>query len=225
MWDYAEIVSLAGGALEREAQRLDAEQATRGLDAFDELPLHPLLRAGIASGPYTVLAEQRYPPARSKKKRNEGERCDIVLIDRHANAANTPTPDHLLDPLEAGTLFGGRGADPLEALWIEVKVVHQFHLFDGGVRANPSYSATLLREATSDVRKLAKEPGIGAGALLLVLFAESSTTLNHDISVWRERCTLQGLSTSAPFTHRFNIVERLGNHLCSVELIPVHRSA
>jgi hypothetical protein len=223
-WDYAEIVALAGTALQREAHRLELEQATRGVDALTELAIHPLIRAGLSIGPYTVLSEQRYPPGRSRKNRAEGERCDIVLIDQPSEPGRAaPTFDHLLDPLASGTLFGDRGADPLEALWIEVKVVHQFHLFDGGVRANPAYSSMLLREATADVRKLAKEPGIGAAAMLLVMFAESLDTGAHDLKVWRDRCALRGLATSAPFGHRFPIADRLGNRACAVELVPVPR--
>lgn len=219
-WDYAHIAELAASGLENEALRLATEQSVRGIDALNEVLLHPLLRAGIASGPYRVLAEERYPPSRSRKRRSEGERCDIVVIDTR----DAPDVDHLVDPLAAGTLFGSRGAEPEQALWVEVKVVHQWMLFDGGIRANPAYSSLLLREATSDVRKLSKEPGIAAAALLVVMFTDTAQTAEHDLGEWRKRCVLMGLPVSAPFVKQFAITDRLGNACCSLALAPVHRA-
>ncbi len=219
-WDYALLVELAASGLAREAQRLAADQSVRGIDAVGEILLHPLLRAGIASGPYRVLAEERYPPSRSKKRRSEGERCDFVVIDTR----DAPDAHHLVDPLAAGTLFGSRGADPEQALWVEVKVVHQWMLFDGGIRANPAYSSLLLREATSDVRKLSKERGISAAAVLIVMFTDTAATAQHDLGEWHKRCVLMGLPVSVPFVQQFAITDRLGNGSCSVALAPVHRA-
>lgn len=219
-WDYSHIVELAAGGLESEARRLALEQSVRGIDALNEVLLHPLLRAGIATGPYLVLAEERYPPSRSRKRRSEGERCDIVVIDTR----DVPEAHHLVDPLAAGTLFGSRGADPEQALWIEAKVVHQWMLFDGGIRANPAYSSLLLREATSDVRKLSKEPGIVAAAVLIVMFTDTAATADHDLGEWHKRCVLMGLPVSSPFLKRFVVTDRLGNGCCSVALAPVHHA-
>lgn len=219
-WDYAHLVELAAAGLMAEASKLAAEQSVRGIDSLGEIGLHPILRAGLASGPYRVLAEERYPPSRSRKRRSEGERCDIVVIDTR----DSPDAEHLIDPLAAGTLFGSRGADPEQALWVEVKVVHQWMLFDGGLRANPSYSSLLLREASSDVRKLSKEPGIVAGAVLIVMFTDTPATAEHDLGEWHKRCVLMGLPVSSPFVKRFAITDRLGNGCCSVALAQVHRA-
>lgn len=220
VWDHAHIVELAAAGLEAEAQRLAAEQAVRGIDALNEVLLHPLLRAGIATGPYRVLAEERYPPSRARKRRSEGERCDIVIIDTR----ESPGADHLLDPLAAGTLFGSRGAAPEQAMWVEVKVVHQWMLFDGGIRANPAYSSLLLREASSDVRKLSKDPAIATAAVLIVMFNDAAATSDHDLGEWHKRCLLMGLPLSRPFLRRFAITDRLGNGCCTVALAPVHRA-
>ncbi len=219
MWDYDGICTAVRDELQRAAAQLDDEQATRGLDAAFELGLHPQLRAGVERSGLRTLAEQRYPPSRSRPRRSEGERCDIVALD--AAAGHQP---HLADPLAAGTLFAHTGADPAQALWIEVKVVHQFVLSDAGIRANASYSGTLLRELTADVRKLARDQSIGARAVLIVLFTDTADTAQRDLDTWRRRCLMQSLSISAPYIHTFPLRDRLGNACCTVALAPVHKS-
>jgi len=219
MWDYDGISKAVRDELRNAAARLDQEQATRGLDAAFELELHPLIRSGVERSGLHTMAEQRYPPSRSRARRSEGERCDIVALD--PAAGHDP---HLADPLAIGTLFAHKGADPAQALWIEVKVVHQYILNDAGIRPNAGYSGTLLRDLTADVRKLARDQSIGARAVLIVLFTDAADTAARDLDTWRRRCLMQSLSISAPYIHTFPLRDRLGNACCTIALAPVHKT-
>lgn len=209
-WDLFEIASLAVGALRAEAARIDQEQAALGIDAMDELALHDLLRRGIGDR-YPVLTEQRYPVARGRTRRSEGERCDIVVVPQGTGEA-----PHLTDPLDVGTLFQGRGIDPREALWIEVKGVWHHALTDGIARPNPAYTAQLTRLVAADLRKLRAEQGIDWAAMMVVAFHESAAIADHDLAAWREAMALKGLMPAAPIIERFAITERIGNGVCSV---------
>ncbi len=215
MWDLGLILSAAGEAIEREAHRLDEEQATLGVDALDELRIHPLVRAGLAQAGFGVLAEQRYPAWARRPRRSEGDRCDIVLTDRPGIG--------LLDPLASGTLFGRHGAQAHEAFWMEVKVVGQYAIFDDEARANPGYSSGLLRALSGDVRKLSKDEGIAKGGALLALFNADEETARHDLDEWTKRAVTLGLPISSPLSLRFPISDRIGNSVATVALIETHR--
>lgn len=215
IWDLFEIASLAAAGLRAEAERLDADQAVTGIDALAELPLHALIRAGIASR-YPVAAEQRYPVARGRKRRSEGERCDIVVLPPDAG----PSP-HLTDPLDVGTLFQGRGIDPRDALWVEVKGVWHHAMTDGIARPNPTYTSQLTRLIAGDLRKLAAETAIDWAAMLIVAFHESAVIAEHDLGVWRNTMAAKGLMPSAPIIERFGITDRIGNSVCSIVIAPV----
>ncbi len=214
-WDLEEICDAAAKAMRAESKRLDAEQSPYGLDAPHELPLQDVIRRGMRAAGYGVLAEQRYPAARNRRRRSEGDRCDIVLL-RDADAT-------LDDPLEDESLFGGGGVDPSEALWLEVKTAHQFALIDGVAEANRSYSAELLTAATKDVRKLAVAEGLQSTALLLALFSACAESAEHDLDVWANRCLVKGHSIATPIRRGFPIADRLGNERCTIALIEVYR--
>ena len=74
MYSYPDIADALEAGLVAAAQRLDDEQAVYGLDASNELELHPRLAEAIASAGYGVHREQRYPSDRKKRKESEGER-------------------------------------------------------------------------------------------------------------------------------------------------------
>jgi hypothetical protein len=90
------ILETAALALENAQARLALEQAVYGLDALDEVALHPILSAGFAESPqgFGVLREVAYP-AQWKTKVSadltpdprlplprDRERCDLVLLER-----------------------------------------------------------------------------------------------------------------------------------------------
>lgn len=216
-WDLERICTALAGALEARAAILDAEQATRGIDAEPELALHPILAEGLRAAGYAVLPEERYPAARARGRRSEGDRCDLVIVDPPSDAADI----HLADPLLEGTLFAGRGVDPAEALWLEVKVVAQHALTPGGIAPNVAYASLLGRTVTEDVRRLTVDPGVRAGAIVLVLFTADARTARHDVDAWRAMVLEKGLWVAAPSVRGFAITDRLGNGWCAVAVCPV----
>ena len=215
MWDLRAISDACAEGIRREEVRRTREQSPYGVDALDELTLHTVLRDGLTSEGFNVLAEQRYPHYRSRARRSEGDRCDIVLAP--------PGAAHLLDPLEAETLFGHRGANPADALWLEVKIARQFALTDGVAGPGSQYASQLLASAIADVRKLAQDQSIEFAALVLLLFAESVEIATHDLGAWMNRCLDKQLPVNAPFTSAVNINDRIGNSTCLVACVPVGR--
>lgn len=218
MWDAHRAHELMLGELERESDRRAREQSHLGIDALDELSLHPLLRRGLGTE-WAVLAEQRYPGDAARSRRSEGERCDIVLVDARAGSP------HLADPLMSGTLFAGRGVEPEEAVWIEVKTVGQFAMFeDDFARPNPRYSSVLLREIPRDVRKLGVDTRIRHAGVAVVHFAADGRIAENDLRAMTDRLHERSADVSAPIVGAFEIPDHIGNALCTLALIPVHHS-
>ncbi len=213
MWDFASICNAGAVAIRALAEQRDAEHAPYGVDALDELSLHRVLADGLADAGYLALSEQRYPDHRSRPRRSEGDRCDIVLIRDPAA--------HLLDPLAADTLFGDRGADPADACWIEVKVAHQHALTDGVAGPSRAYAGQLLTAAIADLRKLARDRVLTFAALLLVMFNTDEPTAEHDLAVWLGRCLDRDLPIRTPSVERFAITDRIGNSVCTVAVVPI----
>jgi len=160
-----------------------------------------------------VLSEQRFPAGAARRRRSEGERCDLVVT----RAPGEP----LIDPLLAGTLFAGDGIHPSEALWIEVKLAAQFALIDGVAGPNPRYSAQLLTGVPADVGKLRREQGITDAAVCAVCFTEDRETAEHDLAACAHRCLDKGLSVASLQMKTLPITERIGSAWCAVGLFPV----
>lgn len=218
MWDAHRAHELMLGALKRESDRRAREQAHLGVDALDELALHPLLRAALGTE-WTVLDEQRYPGEARKRRRSEGERCDIVLLDPRAEAA------HLVDPITQDTLFVGRGVEPEEAVWIEVKTVGQFAIFeDDYARPNPQYSSVLLRQVPRDVKKLSGDGRIRRAGVGLVHFCAERRVAENDLRAMTEALHEKAPSISTPIVGSFEIPDHMGNAVCTLALIPVHHA-
>jgi len=219
MWDAHRAHELMLDALACDSRRRVREQSHLGIDALDELSLHPLLRDGLARE-WTVLAEQRFPAHARKSKRSEGDRCDIVLVDQSRGDA------HLSDPLTAGTLFGGKGIEPEEAVWIEVKAVGQFAIFDDDyARPNPQYSSVLLQQVQRDVKKLSADERIRNSGVLVAHFCAGATIAENDLRAMTDKLFEKAPSISTPITGSFEIPDHIGNSLCTLALIPVHHSA
>jgi hypothetical protein len=98
-WPYGAVADALFTALAEAHARIELEQSRRGLDAYDEVELHPLFAASLIAAGFSCAREQRYPSAAEKKKRSAGPRCDLVV--------------------------GDGGADD-DRLWIEVKVAARF---------------------------------------------------------------------------------------------------
>ena len=201
-WPHAAeaIADALAAGLARAAADVELEQAVHGLDARKELELHPVLHAALRDAGYGVTPEQRFPRDRRQRKRSAGARCDLVVT---ADAATA---------LDDGNLG--------DALWIEVKVVAQFQ------RSGPnrSYAAALQSPVWRDVEKLASDPAIAHGLVLLVLFTADAVTADHDLEVWRSRAVERGLHLWPRVQRAVPIGDRLGNRLCTVALFPLDPS-
>lgn len=216
-WDVYQILDAVADGFEAVARQHDLEQAVYGIDALDELGLHPLIRNALLNADFGVWPEQRFPSDRGKKpsrrrRKSEGQRCDIVLT-RH--------PDQpLVDPEAEATLFAPPDSLSLEAaFWLEIKTVSQYTT--EGPFAH--YGKELLNPVARDIRKLASDRLIFNSALLLVLFNESEETAQHDIAAWEKRSLQKGYPVGAPIVRSFPITDRLGNAHTSIILVPVRR--
>lgn len=209
-WSGADLADALIEGLGRLETGLAREQAVQGLDAMDEVDLHPHLAAMLQGAGLGVEREVRYPAARAIRRRSEGRRCDLVL---------TPDARELHDPDEAATLFDDPDAVALEeAFWLEIKTVAQFS--EAG--ANTTWASELLSSVRDDVAKLAADPALHHKALLIVLHAAGDEIIEHDLGVWQDRCLEKGLPIGAPWRRRMPLLDRLGNTVCAVALYPVH---
>jgi hypothetical protein len=190
------VAGLAGASA-----AVELEQAVRGLDAWSELELHPVLEQALRQAGYGVHREQRFPRDRLKRRRSEGARCDLVLTAR---------PDAALDGPEALAA----------ALWLEVKVVAQFR----PLGPNRGYAQRLQRPVWRDVKKLASDPGIAHALVVLVLFTADHQTAEHDLGVWAARAIDQGLHLWPRIQRSLPIADRIGHRVCTVALFPLDPS-
>ena len=211
MYSLPHIADALEAGLAAEAARLDQEQAVAGLDALDELRLHPLIGRALENAGYGVFSEQRYPTDRRKRNQTEGDRCDLVL---------TPDGRELTAPEVEPTLFDPPDALPLpDAFWLEVKVVGQY--VSGG--PNHNYGSQLLSTVSQDVLKLSRDPAVVHGGLLILLFTEDQRVADHDLEAWLSHCLELRLPVGSPCLRRLPITDRLGNAVCSIGLFPVTR--
>jgi hypothetical protein len=199
-WSWSALADALVAGLARAADAVELEQAVNGLDARSELELHPVLRQALADAGYTVVAEQRFPRDRHERKRSAGARCDLVVLPAAATALDEQT-------------FG-------DALWIEVKVVAQFHRLG----PNRGYAQALQTPVWADVRKLARDPAIVHGVVLLILFTADTLVADHDLEVWRSRAVERGLHLWPRIQRSLPIGDRLGNRVCTVALFPLDPS-
>lgn len=211
MWSVADIAdALERGVVDRAAE-LDSEQAVYGIDAQAEIELHPLLAASLANAGYGVYREQQYPSDRERRRRSEGERCDLVL---------TFDGRPLRDPESRRTLFETPDtADVNEAYWLEVKVVAQYTV-DG---PNARYTSQMLSPVRRDVVKLAKDRFIYHAGVLLLLFIEDERVAAHDLEVWMDQCLRRSLPVGAPAVRGVPLANRLGNAHAAIAVVPVGR--
>lgn len=208
-WDHL-ADALAAGLAAAEAE-LALEQAVHGLDLRRELDLHPALWTGLRAAGYGVTPEQRFPRDRGKRRRSEGARCDIVV---------TPDARPLAGDVAQLGLFAATDAvDLMDALWLEVKVIAQFH----PLGPNRAYAQALQQPVWKDVRKLIADDGIRDAGVVLVVFTADLATADHDLGVWAARARARGLPLSPREQRHLAIGDRLGNRVCTVALFPIQR--
>lgn len=226
MWNLQHLARLAAEALEHRARDLDREQAVEGLDARDEVDLHPILARACADEGFGVHREVPYPTApRRRALRSERPRCDLVLTPEASQAPADPLFEDRLREDAHGMLFAPAPRpvtllDPRECFWLEVKVVGQFACAHGVPGPNGAYGTELTRAMVSDLAKLAADPALGPAGLLLILFTADERTARHDVELALSRALARGVRAGFPATRSFPITDRMNNARCTVALVP-----
>lgn len=230
MWMGSELVGAVAEELRQAEQRLCVEQAVHGLDALDEVRLHPIVEAGLRRTGLVVLREQAYPGAYARRPLpRDRERCDLVVLPEGC--------ERLLDPLvmlreaeeRAATLFAGAGSEPAsvvgalpeDAFWLEVKSVAQVSYVEGVPIGNRSYGSQLVRGPAVDLAKLAREPMVSAGGVMVLLFAGEEAVARHDLGVMVSALLERDLPIRSPETEVVEIADRAGNTCVAVCLVPL----
>lgn len=226
MWNLHHLARVAAESLEARSRALDAEQAVEGLDARDEVQIHPLLAEAFAREGFGVHREVPYPTEpRRRAARSERARCDLVLTPEPGQRPCDPAHEsHLAEDAE-GTLFAPAPrpaalVEPAGCFWLEVKVVGQFACVQGVPGPNGAYGSELTGALTGDLRKLAADPAIGPAGLLVVLFTADERTARHDLELAMSRALSRGLRVGFPAMSGFAIADRMGNSRCTLALIP-----
>jgi hypothetical protein len=209
--DWLRLATALEAGFSEAARAVDEEQAVRGLDSRSELELHPLIGASIRRADFEVYCEERFPSERSRRRRNEGARCDFVVTPVGTALVHDGAQLGLFDPEHMVTCE--------DAGWLEVKVIAQ-HRESG---PNSRYAYALQHPVWGDVRKLVGDPAIVHGAVLLVLFTADCTVAEHDLGVWATRASMTGLPLAPRITSRVAIGDRLGNRVCTLALFPIER--
>lgn len=231
MWNQSEIADLIADELRERAHAKSVEPVHFGIDSLCEVELHPFLCQSFTNSAFGVQREVRYPSsALSRPTESQRKRCDLVLTPSQEMSIFDPIHEQRLVDELAQTLFAGHldaqthkdsVCQPQEAYWIEVKVVGQFQYVDGVPMPNSAYAAELTIGPKLDVIKLASEPIIHAGAILVIVFTELKEAGPHDIGhavgLWID----QELPISIPEIRSFPIPNYGGNEWCSIGLVPV----
>jgi hypothetical protein len=230
MWNLEHVHEALARELRSYADRCDAEQGVRGLDALDELSLHPLLAKGLSIAGMVVVREGCFPGVpESRSLRRERDRCDLVVLPEGATRLRDRNDELRERDRWAGSLFedspapdaGPGPAEPVDALWIEVKVVAQHAYVHGVPVQNGAYAGELTQSIATDARKLARQRAILSACVALVTFTEDERTCAHDVPVAMLRAMGLGARVRSPLSRGFAITDRIGNGWCGVWLIPV----
>ena len=211
MWRFDEVADAAGEALARAEADLRAEQAVYGLDAMNEVALHAVLAAGLARG-YAVEREAHYPSDLGKKRPGR-RRCDLVLTPRgrpllKADALDLFTPP---DACPAG-----------EALWLEVKVAHQFA--EGG-RRHAGYGQQWREATVRDLRKMEAEPLVRTAGLLLLVFTDAEATVAKDLELFEDVLARKEVLAGFRQVRGVDLLERNGHARLTAALWPTVQRA
>jgi hypothetical protein len=172
----------------------------------------------------------------------ERERCDLVLTPRRGqgvrdamaaargvDGARKAAAGGLFEAA-AGALgeadFSG-GCDGAtadgrvpasDAYWLEVKVVGQFTYTLGVPGPNRTYASELLRGVPADLKKLAADPAVVRGGVLLVLFTTDQLVAEHDLALLVHRCLDRRVPLRSPRVEGVAVADRIGNGRCTLAL-------
>ncbi len=233
-WPLDAIAEALASGLAATERDFSAEQAVHGLDALDEVALHPLLAQGLQQAGFAVFREVPYPgQPETLPKESERLRCDLVVAEGGTTAiADSVRRGKELRRAE-GTLFAeiapalvtppAGAVPPDEALWIEVKTIGQSTYVDGIAGPNRQY-ASQFTTCMADIRKLARSESIERAAFALVLFNAAPEIAEHDLLAFMHKCLDRGLPVSDLRTESLSIADRIGNAVCTVGLVSIRQS-
>jgi hypothetical protein len=206
-WDFSTLADRLGEVLSQAEADLRLEQAVYGLDARDELTLHQLLAGGLARH-YGVAREVHYPSTLGRKLSHR-QRCDIVLTPSGLPLRLDSALPTLFDPADQ--------CDPAEALWLEVKVAHQFR--EGAVR-HGGYGAQWRDAVVEDLRKMEADEKIHYAGLVLIVFNESDQILEKDLQLFEDVLAQKEVLAGFRHVRSVPILERMGHCLCTAAVWP-----
>jgi len=231
VWDAERLLEITVGSLAAWDRQAGDEQAVYGLDSLDEVGLHPVLAQGFEGAGLGVYRERVYPgEIERRSKGNARARCDLVLTRDPSARLLDPVQELLTLDAAAGTLFepvaesmGGseRVTEVGEAFWLEVKAVGQFGIGPGVPGPNKQYASLLVTGPAGDIGKIAGEPMINAGAVLVILFAEDERTARHDLMRMCHALIDHELPIGDPRIGVAPIGERRGHSVVAAGLVPV----
>ena len=207
LWDLHTVTQHLGAVVAAAEAGLRTEQAVYGLDAMDEVALHAVLAAGL--GEWYAVAREVHYPSTAGRKLSHRQRCDLVLTPRGRPLRLDRAPPGLFDPADA--------CPPEEALWLEVKVAHQFR--EGGAR-HSGYGAQWRTAVVTDLEKMAAEPRIKEAGLVLVVFNESRAVLDKDLDLFEHVLMQKEVLAGFRQVSATDILDRIGHRLCTVAVWP-----
>jgi hypothetical protein len=206
-WDFSTVADHLGRIIEQCESDLRLEQAVYGLDTRDELAIHALLADGLKSH-YSVAREVHYPSTAGRKLTHR-QRCDLVLAPADRPLRIDSAPALLFDPPDP--------CPPAEALWLEIKVAHQFRA--GGIR-HGGYGAQWRSGIVQDLQKMEAEEQIRQAGLVLIVFNESAAVLEKDLELFEDVLAQKEVLAGFRQVRSVPIWERMGHRLCSVAVWP-----
>ncbi len=207
-WAFDEVADAVGRALEQAEADLRLEQAVYGLDAMKEVPLQGVLADGLsASGFCSVTREAHYPSDLSKKKPGR-RRCDLVLTKPGTSLLQADAVD-LFTPTDA--------SPPGEALWLEVKVAHQFA--EGG-RRHSGYGEQWRGATIRDLQKMETETAVREAGLLLIAFTGDEATVDSDLELFETVLARKEVLAGFRQVRGLPILERNGHTRVTAALWP-----
>ncbi len=231
MWRMGEILTALVEGVGALDARLRSEQSVHGVDALDELALHPVLAEALSAAGFGVLREVVYPGQHTAPvRRSARARCDLVVLPEPGMALEDPAAEQALLLAGEATLFAGLSAElapagggiaPADACWLEVKSVAQHAFVEGVPGPNRGYADQLVRGPMADLVKLARDPSIWTAAAVVVLFCESDAVAAHDLHAAAHRLLDAELPVGNPEIGGVAIDDRVGNAWCGVGLYPL----
>jgi len=208
IWRFDEVADAVGRVLRRAEADLRLEQAVYGLDAMKEVRLHEVLATGLEADGFCSVARECHYPSDLAKKRPGRRRCDLVL---------TPAGRPLLQADEVSLFTPPDACPPGEALWLEVKVAHQFA--EGG-RRHAGYGEQWRRATVDDLRKMESEERVREAGLLLLAFTADDAVIDKDLELFEDVLARKEVLAGFRQVRGIGLLERNGHTRLTAAIWP-----